>query len=75
MTRWPFHPDKKVNDVDSSQFKDGNTVICKGASDKAGVLRATLISKRLSHSMSFTGWRRQTGRPADPSTVRKKGSL
>jgi hypothetical protein len=29
--------------------KDGDTVICKGTWDKAGVLHATLISKRLSH--------------------------
>jgi hypothetical protein len=50
-TKWvsQFHGDKKVNDIDSSQVKDGDTVICKGTWDKAGVLHATLISKRLSH--------------------------
>ena len=51
-TKWvsQFHGDKKVNDIDASQVKDGDVVICKGVSDKAGVLRATVISKRLSHS-------------------------
>jgi hypothetical protein len=51
-TSWvsQFHGDKKVTDIDSSQVKDGDFVICKGTSDKAGVLHATLISKRLSHS-------------------------
>ncbi len=51
-TKWvsQFHGDKKVNDIDSSEVKDGDVVICKGAWDKAGVLHATLISKRLSHS-------------------------
>ena len=50
-TKWvsQFHGDKKVNDIDSSQVKDGDFVICKGAWNKAGVLHATLISKRLSH--------------------------
>ena len=45
-TKWvsQFHGDKKVNDIDSSQVKDGDTVICKGTWDKAGVLHATLIS-------------------------------
>jgi hypothetical protein len=51
-TKWvsQFHGDKKVNDIDASQVTDGDVVICKGTSDKAGVLHATLISKRLSHS-------------------------
>jgi hypothetical protein len=51
-TKWvsQYHGDKKVNDIDSSQVKDGDYVICKGTVDKAGVLHATLISKRLSHS-------------------------
>jgi hypothetical protein len=51
-TKWvsQFHGDKKVNDIDSSQIKDGDFVICKGTWDKSGVLHATLISKRLSHS-------------------------
>jgi hypothetical protein len=50
-TKWvsQFHGDKKVNEIDSSQVKDGDTVICKGVSEKAGVLHATVISKRLSH--------------------------
>ena len=50
-TKWvsQFHGDKKVNDIDASQVKDGDTVICKGTWDKAGVMHATLISKRLSH--------------------------
>ena len=51
-TKWvsQFHGDKKVNDIDSSQVKDGDVVICKGVSEKAGTLHATVISKRLSHS-------------------------
>jgi hypothetical protein len=50
-TKWvsQFHGDKKVNDIDSTQVKDGDFVICKGTSEKTGVLHATLISKRLSH--------------------------
>lgn len=50
-TKWvsQYHGDKKVNDIDSSQVKDGDRVICKGTWEKAGVLNATLISKRLSH--------------------------
>jgi hypothetical protein len=50
-TKWvsQFHGDKKVNNIDSSEVKDGDFVICKGAWNKAGVLHATLISKRLSH--------------------------
>jgi hypothetical protein len=50
-TKWvsQYHGDKKVNDIDSSQVKDGDRVICKGTWEKAGVLHATLISKRLSH--------------------------
>jgi len=51
-TKWvsQYHGDKKATDIDSSQVKDGDYVICKGTVDKAGVLHATLISKRLSHS-------------------------
>ncbi len=51
-TKWvsQYHADKKVNDIDVSQVKDGDYVICKGTSDSAGVIHATLISKRLSHS-------------------------
>lgn len=50
-TKWvsQYHADKKVNDIDPSQVKDGDFVICRGTEDK-GVLHATLISKRLSHS-------------------------
>jgi len=51
-TRWvsQYHGDKKVNDIDASQVKDGDRVICTGTWDKSSVLHATLISKRLSHS-------------------------
>lgn len=52
-TRWvsQYHADAKINDIDSSQVKDGDRVICKGTWDsKTTVLHATLISKRLSHS-------------------------
>jgi hypothetical protein len=51
-TKWvsQFHGDKKVNDIDVSQVKDGDYVICKGTAEKAGEIHATLISKRLSHS-------------------------
>ena len=52
-TKWvsQFHGDSKVNDIDASQIKDGDRVICKGTWDnKTTVLHAVLISKRLSHS-------------------------
>jgi len=51
-TKWVSqeHGSKKVNDIDASQVKDGDRVICRGAWEKKGVLHATLISKRLSHS-------------------------
>src|SRR5882762_3018748 len=51
-TKWvsQYHRDKKVNDIDASQVNDGDYVICKGTSEKGGVIHATLISKRLSHS-------------------------
>jgi hypothetical protein len=52
-TRWvsQYHGDTKVNDIDTSQVKDGDYVICTGTwdKDKITVLHATLISKRLSH--------------------------
>jgi hypothetical protein len=50
-TKWVSqeHGSKKVNDIDASQVKDGDRVICEGTWDKDGVLHATLISKRLSH--------------------------
>ena len=41
------HGSKKVNDIDSSQVKDGDRVITEGTWGKDGVLHATLISKRL----------------------------
>jgi hypothetical protein len=51
-TKWvsQYHADKKVNDIDVSQVKDGDYVICKGTPDKGGIVHATVISKRLSHS-------------------------
>ena len=52
-TRWvsQYHGDAKVNDIDASQVKDGDRVICKGTWDKSSMaLHATVISKRLSHS-------------------------
>jgi hypothetical protein len=50
-TKWvsQAHGSKEVNDIDASQVKDGDRVICRGTWDKNGVLHATLISKRLSH--------------------------
>jgi len=51
-TKWvsQYHGDKKVNDITRDDVKDGDRVICTGTYDKSGVLHATLISKRLSHS-------------------------
>ncbi|HXR33673.1 MAG TPA: hypothetical protein VN830_08200 [Verrucomicrobiae bacterium] len=51
-TKWvsQYHGDSKINKIDASQVKDGDRVICTGTWEKAGVLHATLISKRLSHS-------------------------
>jgi hypothetical protein len=51
-TKWvsQYHADKKVNDIDVSQVKEGDFVICKGTAENGGVIHATLISKRLSHS-------------------------
>ena len=48
-TQWVSqeHGRKKVNDIDSSQVKDGDRVITTGTWDKNGALHATLISKRL----------------------------
>ena len=42
--------DERTVQYDSSTRKDGDRVICEGTWDKSGVLHATLISKRLSHS-------------------------
>src|SRR4029077_13554494 len=51
-TKWvsQYHADKKINDIDASQIKEEDYVICKGTEEKAGVIRASVISKRLSHS-------------------------
>jgi hypothetical protein len=52
-TKWVSqeHGSKKFNDIDAGQVKDNDRVICKGTWEKkGGVLHATLISKRLSHS-------------------------
>ena len=50
-TRWVSqeHGSKTVNNIDPTQVKDGDRVIARGVWDN-GVLYATLISKRLSHS-------------------------
>lgn len=50
-THWvsQFHASKSVNEIDASQVKEGDRVICKGTWESKGVLHATLISKRLSH--------------------------
>jgi hypothetical protein len=50
-TRWVSqeHGSKKYNVIDPTQVKDNDRVIARGIWDK-GVLYATLISKRLSHS-------------------------
>ena len=51
-TKWvsQYHGDKKVNEIQASDVKDGDYVICRGAfADKGAVLHATSISKRLSH--------------------------
>ena len=53
-TKWVSqeHGSKTINDIDASQVKDNDRVICKGSMGKDGVkdgvLHATLISKRLS---------------------------
>jgi hypothetical protein len=50
-TRWVSqeHGSEKVNNIDASQVKDGDRVICTGTWGKDGVLHASQISKRLSH--------------------------
>jgi hypothetical protein len=50
-TKWvsQFHGDKKINDIDASQVKDGDYVICKGSEGEPGVIHASVISKRLAH--------------------------
>jgi hypothetical protein len=51
-TKWvsQFHHDKKINNIDAGQVKEGDYVICRGTAEKAGEIHASLISKRLSHS-------------------------
>jgi hypothetical protein len=48
-TKWvsQAHGSKTVNDIDASQVKDGDRVICRGTWGDKGVLHATSISKRL----------------------------
>jgi hypothetical protein len=48
-TQWVSqeHGSKTTNDIDASQVKDGDRVICTGTWDKDGTLHASLISKRL----------------------------
>ena len=50
-TKWvsQYHAAKQVTDIDATQVKEGDRVICKGTWEKKGVFHATLISKRLSH--------------------------
>ena len=45
-----YHGDKKVNNIDAGDVKDGDQVICMGSFDDKKVLQATTCSKRLSHS-------------------------
>ena len=44
------HASKKVEDIDPSQIKEEDRVICLGTYSKQGGFQATMISKRLSHS-------------------------
>ena len=48
-TQWTSqeHRSKTVNNIDASQVKDDDRVICLGTWDKDGMLHATSISKRL----------------------------
>ncbi|MGD0791960.1 MAG: hypothetical protein ABR920_09340 [Terriglobales bacterium] len=48
-TQWTSqeHRSKKVNNIDASQVKDDDRVICLGSWDKDGALHAASISKRL----------------------------
>jgi hypothetical protein len=50
-TKWvsAYHAQKKVTDITAEDVKDGDYVICKGTAASAGTIKATLISKRLSH--------------------------
>ena len=49
-TKWVSqeHGSKEVKDIDSSEVKDNDRVICKGTYGKDAILHATLVSKRLS---------------------------
>jgi alpha-L-fucosidase len=49
-TQWTSqeHHSKTVNNIDASQVKDDDRVICLGTFDKEGILHAASISKRLS---------------------------
>ncbi len=51
-TRWTsqYHGQNKENEIDASQIKNDDYVICLGVSGDKGVMNATYISKRLSHS-------------------------
>jgi hypothetical protein len=51
-TKWvsQYHHDKKINNIDAGQVKEGDYVICRGTAEKGGEIHASLISKRLSHS-------------------------
>jgi hypothetical protein len=51
-TKWvsQAHGSTKVNDINASQVKEGDRMICTGTWENPGVLHATVISKRLSHS-------------------------
>lgn len=48
-TKWvsQAHGSTTVNDIDASQVKDGDRVICRGSYDDKGVFQATSINKRL----------------------------
>jgi hypothetical protein len=50
-TKWvsAYHAQKKVTDITAEDVKDGDYVICKGTAGDAGSIKATVISKRLSH--------------------------
>ena len=50
-TQWTSqeHHSKTVNNIDASQVKDDDRVICLGTWDKDGVLHASSCSKRLTN--------------------------
>ena len=50
-TKWVGSISRRQNgdDIDATQVKEGDRVICKGTWESKGVFKATLISKRLSH--------------------------